>query len=191
MTDLAPSRIPAKASSDEETTLRRRIEIGMERTIFGSRWLVAPCYVGLIGALVLLVIKFFQELLAAVPNVFSMDVSQLILVLLTLVDLSLAANLLLMVIFAGYENFVSKIETGRHEDRPEWMGKVDFSGLKLKLISSIVAISGIHLLKSFMDVHKVDKNDIAWQVGIHLTFVVSGVLLAWMDRLSGSGHRKV
>jgi uncharacterized protein (TIGR00645 family) len=116
--------------------------------------------------------------------------SEVILLALSLIDMSLAANLLLTVIFAGYENFVSQIDAAKNdEDRPVWMGTVDFSGLKLKLIASIVAISGIHLLKSFMNIGQkpLDERNLMWLVIIHMTFVASGVLLAFMDRLSGGG----
>lgn len=160
-----------------------RAEKTMERGIFASRWVLAPFYVGLVLALVLLLVKFVQELLHFIPNILEIDEAQAILGVLTLIDLSLAGNLLLMVIFAGYENFVSKIDVRGHEDRPTWMGTVDFSGLKLKLIASIVAISGIHLLKAFMNVHAMDKQDLMWLAIIHGVFVVSGVLLAWMDLL--------
>lgn len=168
----------------------QRVERGLERFIFASRWIMAPFYVGLVVCLALLMLKFIQELLHMIPGVFAAKDSEVILAVLTLVDLSLAGNLLLMVIFAGYENFVSKIDTADSEDRPEWMGKVDFSGLKLKLIASIVAISGIHLLKSFMNIEKVDKTELAWLVGVHMAFVVSGVLLAFMDYLVESSHAK-
>jgi len=168
----------------------KRVERGLERFIFASRWIMAPFYVGLVVCLALLMLKFIQELLHMIPGVFAAKDSEVILAVLTLVDLSLAGNLLLMVIFAGYENFVSKIDTADSEDRPEWMGKVDFSGLKLKLIASIVAISGIHLLKSFMNIEKVDKTDLAWLVGVHMAFVVSGVLLALMDYLVETSHAK-
>jgi len=166
------------------------IERSLERLIFASRWLLAPFYLGLVASLVLLLIKFIQEFLHTVPHVMEMSENQMILTVLSLIDLSLAGNLLLIVIFSGYENFVSKINTGDSEDRPDWMGKVDFSGLKLKLIASIVAISGIHLLKAFMDVQSIDKENLGWMVGIHLVFVVSGVLLAVMDRISEgtAGH---
>jgi uncharacterized protein (TIGR00645 family) len=168
--------------------MKKRVEHGLERFIFSSRWLMAPFYVGLIGALALLLIKFVQELLHIVPNILTLKDTEVILAVLTLVDLSLAGNLLLMVIFAGYENFVSKIDTGDSEDRPEWMGKVDFSGLKLKLVASIVAISGIHLLKTFMNIDQVNKEDLISLVGVHMAFVVSGVLLALMDKLSAQSH---
>lgn len=165
------------------------IESALEGLIFRSRWLMAPFYVGLILAIVLLLVKFVQELLHALPHVLEMHEQDAILVVLSLIDMSLAGNLLLMVIFAGYENFVSKIDTGDSEDRPDWMGKVDFSGLKLKLIASIVAISGIHLLQSFMNVHDTDKTDLGWQVGVHMAFIGSGVLLALMDWMTAKTHQ--
>jgi uncharacterized protein (TIGR00645 family) len=169
--------------------MRRTAERIVENGIFASRWLMAPFYIGLIGALAILMIKFVQELVQFAPQVFVLKDTDVILGILTLIDLSLAGNLLLMVIFSGYENFVSKMEVGDHADRPEWMGKVDFSGLKLKLIASIVAISGIHLLKSFMNIEKTSKEDLMWLVIVHLVFVISGVLLAWMDRLIASAHQ--
>ena len=105
---------------------------------------------------------------------------------LSLVDLVLVANLLIIIIFAGYENFVSKINVGNHEDRPDWMGHVDFADLKMKLIGSIIAISGIELLKAFMAAGAYTNEQMAWKVGIHLTFVVTGVMFAVTDRLGGS-----
>jgi len=153
----------------------------IERFLFASRWLMAPFYLGLVGALAALMVKFIQELVHLVPVLLDLKDSQVILAVLTLVDLSLAGNLLLMVIFSGYENFVSKIDVGDHPDRPSWMGKVDFGGLKLKLIASIVAISGIHLLKSFMDMANVPKEELFWMVVVHMAFVTSGLLLALMD----------
>jgi uncharacterized protein (TIGR00645 family) len=162
----------------------------LEKLIFRSRWVMAPFYLGLVLSLVMLLVKFCQEIVHLAPQVLSMSENQMILMVLSLIDMSLAGNLLLMVIFAGYENFVSKIDTGDSEDRPDWMGKVDFGGLKLKLIASIVAISGIHLLKAFMNIEAQDKENLAWMAGIHMVFVVSGVLLALMDRIveGGSNH---
>ncbi len=170
----------------------------LERGLFMSRWLMAPFYVGLIGAVVALMVVFFQDLWHEFPLLWStdhgMDGDSAIMLALTLIDLSLAGNLVIIVIFSGYENFVSKIDTGAHEDRPEWMGTVDFSGLKLKLIASIVAISGIALLKSFLEISDGaafgddEQKRLMWQVIVHVVFVVSGVLLALMDWLSG--HQK-
>ncbi len=138
--------------------------------------------------MILLLVKFTQEFFHIAPGILEMNEGEAILAVLTLVDMSLVGNLLLMVIFAGYENFVSKIDVGKHEDRPEWMGKVDYSGLKIKLLASIVAISGIELLKAFVNVHEMTDRDMAWKVGIHLTFVVSGVLLALMDKITENSH---
>ncbi len=180
------------------------LERALEGGLFASRWLMAPFYVGLIGALAALMVVFFQELAHDLPRLWStshgMDPEAAILLALSLIDLSLAANLVLIVIFAGYENFVSKFDIGEHEDRPDWMGTVDFSSLKLKLIASIVAISGIALLKAFLELgdatgvgagkvfDEAAETRLMWQVIVHVTFVVSGVLLAFMDWLTG--HQK-
>lgn len=153
----------------------------LERGLFASRWLMAPMYVGLVGALMLMLYGFAMELVHLVTHLPALEVNDLILGALALIDLSLAGNLILIVIFSGYENFVSKLDTDMAEHRLEWQGTVDFSGLKLKLIASIVAISGIHLLKTFMDVGKTPPDQIRWMVIIHLVFVASGVLLALMD----------
>ncbi|MBI1205997.1 MAG: TIGR00645 family protein [Azospirillum sp.] len=162
-----------------------KVERLIELVIFRSRWLLAPIYLGLALAMVALVTKFARELVESFGHIFSMTSNDVILMMLSLIDLSLVANLTLMVVFAGYENFVSKFDLGEHPDRPSWMGHVDFSSLKLKLIASIVAISGIHLLRSFMDIAAENKENLAWMVGIHMAFVVSGVLLALMDRIAG------
>ncbi|KPF83521.1 hypothetical protein IP78_01965 [Brevundimonas sp. AAP58] len=172
--------------------VKPRIETAFERMLFRSRWLMAPFYVGLVLALLMLLAVFVRELIYYLPQVLvarsEMDSNDAILAVLTLVDLSLAGNLLLIVIFSGYENFVSKLDLDGETDRPPWMGMVDFSGLKMKLIASIVAISGIQLLKSFMNIGKpgypLDEAEMLWGVVIHLTFVVSGVLLALMDWLA-------
>ena len=165
---------------------KKTLETLIERSLFASRWLMAPMYIGLAASLLLLVFSFGQELYHMATHATSLTQSDVILGVLSLIDLSLAANLLLIVIFSGYENFVSKMETGGHEDQPDWKGSVDFSTLKLKLIASIVAISGIHLLKVFMEVGKFSETDIKWMVIIHVVFVVSGVLLALMDPISTS-----
>lgn len=159
----------------------------LERFIFASRWLLAPFYLGLVGAIALLLFKFVKEFIHLLPVVLTGDGGQVMVGVLTLVDVALVANLLLIIIFAGYENFVSKIDTGNHEDRPDWMGHVSFSDLKIKVIGSIVAISGIELLKAFVDVDAYTTEQLAWKVGLHMTFVVSGVLFAVMDRLTRAG----
>lgn len=162
----------------------------LERGIFCSRWLLAPFYVGLIGALAALLVSFTVELVHFLQNIFTTSATDAILASLSLIDLSLAGNLLIIVIFSGYENFVSKIDVKDAEDQLEWKGKVDFTGLKLKLIASIVAISGIHLLKVFMDIPKYTDEQIRWMIIIHCVFVVSGVLLALMDYLVISAKKK-
>ena len=168
-------------------TPRRKAQhrnLPVEWGLFRARWLMAPFYVGLVVALAALMVVFGYELAHQLSGVLAMAPEKAILMVLSLIDLSLAGNLLLIVIFAGYENFVSKIDVGHAEDRPGWMGTVDFSGLKMKLIASIVAISAIALLRAFMELaegERIDNVRLGWMVGIHLTFVVSGLLLAVMD----------
>jgi uncharacterized protein (TIGR00645 family) len=159
----------------------RRAEYNLEAALFASRWLLAPFYAGLVVALGALLVVFTHEIVNLLPQIFTLDETTTILWILSLIDLSLAANLLLMVVFAGYENFVSKLDIGDHPDRPRWISQIDFSGMKLKLIASIVAISAIHLLRAFMSVESTNKENLKWLVIVHLTFVVSGVLLALMD----------
>lgn len=166
-------------------TPKHRIERALEGALFASRWLMAPFYVGLVVALVALLVVFVRDLGVELGHLATMTPDGAILMALSLIDLSLAGNLLLIVIYSGYENFVSRIDVAR-ENRPDWMGTVDFAGLKMKLIASIVAISAIALLKVFMalDEGAVDGVRLGWMIGIHLTFVVSGVLLALMDHLN-------
>ena len=162
----------------------RRLEDTIEQGLFVSRWLMAPMYVGLSLSLVLLLWVFLGEIWYLVSDLADLTTNDVILGVLALIDLSLAANLVLIVVFSGYENFVSKFDVDDHEDKPDWMGTVDFSGLKMKLIASIVAISGIHLLKIFMDVTKYQPQEIYLMLTIHMVFVLSGVLLALMDWIS-------
>lgn len=169
------------------------IESLLEKAIFASRWVLAPFYLGLAASLFLLLIKFAQELWHMAAHAFSSTESEAILGVLSLVDLALTGSLLIIVIFSGYENFVSKIDHSNHRDWPEWMGTIDFSALKLKLLSSIVAISAIQLLKQFMSPASITaENDrmIFWLVVIHVVFVVSSVMLALSDRIAshGEGH---
>ena len=164
--------------------MSRKIETTIERGLFASRWLLAPFYIGLVGALAVLLAKFVQELLHFLANFWMVDANDAILACLALIDLSLAGNLLIIVMFSGYENFISKMDIADHEDVPGWQGKVDFSALKLKLIASMVAISGIHLLKVFMDIEKYTADEIYWMLIIHGVFVGSGVMLALMDYVS-------
>jgi uncharacterized protein (TIGR00645 family) len=160
------------------------IERALEAVLFASRWLMAPFYLGLVVALVALLVTFLHELFAALPLLLGFKETDVILWLLALIDLSLVGNLLLTVILAGYENFVSKMEAQSHPDWPGWIGKVDFGGMKLKLIASITAISAIHLLEIFMKPEKLDISTLGWLLAIQLTVVVSGVLLAATDYIN-------
>ena len=165
----------------------------LEQVLFSSRWLLSPLYLGLVAVLVLVLIRFGFEFVSTVQHVLANESKTFILDVLALLDIVLLANLILIVIFAGYENFVSKIDSAHEsEDRPHWMGTIDFSGLKLKLIGSLVAISVIELLKDFIGLgegHKVD-NSLIWRVIIHLVFVVSGVMFAIMDAIAARNEGK-
>ena len=169
------------------------MEKTLETLMFRSRWILAPMYLGLVGGLIMMLIKFVQEFIHIFGHILVSEEKEVVLSILGLVDITLVANLLIMVIFSGYENFVSKIDVANHEDRPSWMGKVDYSGLKIKLIGSIVAISAIDLLKAFMHqstpgIEHLDNNQMAWMVGIHFVLILSGVLFALMDKLADSTH---
>ena len=169
-----------------------RLETLFEAFLFGSRWLLAPFYLGLAISLALLLAKFTASAVDLVLHGFSGTQDHLIIGVLGLIDVSLMGNLVLMVMFAGYENFVSRLDLHNHPDRPAWMGRVGFGELKLKLMTSIVAISAIHVLEDFMNVSQLQDRDLAWRAGLHLLFILSGVLLALMDRVShdpsGEGH---
>lgn len=167
----------------------KNFEHMLETWIFRSRWLLAPFFVGLIFAIIALLFKFGKEVFSLLKGVFIDTGDDTIVSILTLVDISLIATLLLIIMFSGYENFVSKINTGDNEDRPAWMGKVGFSDLKIKLIGSIVAISAVELLKAFIDVHRYTNEQLAWKTGIHLVFVISGVLFAVTDWITDSKQK--
>ncbi len=173
-----------------DKTVVKRVEIVLENLLFSSRWLLAPFYFGLAVSLFVLLVKFLMELLHLAAGAFTSTESDVILGLLTLVDLTLTGSLLIIVIFSGYENFVSRMDHSNHDDRPEWMGTIDFAALKLKMLSSIVAISAVQLLRQFMSLGVVTperEKELMWLVIIHLVFVVSSVLLALSDRIAG-GH---
>ncbi len=172
--------------------MMNRAEAVLESWVFRSRWLLAPFFVGLILAIIALLLKFLKLLGALAVDMFTLSSEEMIISILTLVDGALIAALLLIIGFSGYENFVSKIGTGEHEDRPAWMGKVGFSDLKIKLMGAMVAISAVELLKAFINVSEYTREELAWKVGIHATFVISGVLFAITDRITegkaGGGH---
>ena len=174
--------------------IREMLESALEGTLFASRWLLAPFYLGIVLGIIILLIKFMQELFHLAIIAFRGTEADVILGTLSLVDMALTGSLLLIVIFSGYENFVSKIDHSAHRDWPEWMGTIDFTALKLKLLSSIVAISAIHLLKQFMSIRvgqegmtPANDRELFWYVVIHVVFVISSVLLALSDRISEGG----
>lgn len=167
----------------------------VEKSLYSSRWLLAPIYLGLSLALIALGIKFFSELGHTLVHIMELSESDVVLALLALVDLSLVASLIVMVMFSGYENFVSKIDMEGTEDKLGWLGKLDAGTLKLKVAASIVAISSIHLLRKFMQVDQLYSDDVGtasnkllWYVLIHLTFVVSAVMLGVLDRMTSKSH---
>ncbi|KAB2914802.1 MAG: TIGR00645 family protein [Hyphomicrobiaceae bacterium] len=168
--------------------LRDKLERLLEAVLFASRWLFAPFYLGLAAGIVIVLIKFMEELFHIAQKAFISSEAEVILGVLSLVNLALAGSLLLIVIFSGYQNFVSKIDHTHHRDWPEWMGTIKFTALRIKLLSPIVAISAIQLLKQFMDVKAASDRDLWWYVVIHVVFVASSVLLVLSDRISGEHH---
>lgn len=159
----------------------------IEAFIFSSRWILALFYVGLVFALFGLGIKFIQHFYHFGMELFYLNDTDTLLGILGLVDMTLLGNLMIIVIFSGYENFVSVIGVAQESpDRPKWMGDVDFAGLKLKLIGSIVALSGINLLGVFLNMeHNSWSNEqLGWMVGLHVTFMVTGVMFAMSEKIA-------
>jgi uncharacterized protein (TIGR00645 family) len=159
------------------------VERLIERVIFASRWLQAPLYLGLAVVLAVLGIKFFQEFVHLTAEMWHLEESQLVLVVLGMVDLVMVANLVVMVIISGYENFVSRIDVGTARDRLSWFGKLDSGSLKIKLASSIIAISSIHLLRAFLNAGEIANDKLIFLIVIHVTFLFSALTLAFLDRL--------
>tara|TARA_B100001996_G_C18595953_1_gene567893 strand:- start:3 stop:563 length:561 start_codon:yes stop_codon:yes gene_type:complete len=183
----------------KKTSLREKTENLVESGMFASRWLMAPIYIILCFSLAIITFKVLQHFALHIPEIGSMKLKQVLLFVLQIVDMALIGNLILMIIFAGYENFVSKIDVAKNSpDKPSWMGRVDFSGLKLKLVASIVAISGINLLEAFMSIgYKnelgefiVSDREIQWMIIVHIIFIISGVLLALMDFIASKTINK-
>ncbi len=176
-------------AASKPSSPRKRIELAIEGSLFMSRWLLVPFYAGLGLAIIVLLVRFCREFVHVVGLALSGSEADILVGVLSLVDVTLTGSLLVIVIFSGYENFVSRIDPEEHQDWPAWLARVDFAGLKLKLLSSIVAISAIQLLKQFMAVSTTSDRNLMWSVLIHMVFVTSSVLLALSDRIaSGSGH---
>jgi uncharacterized protein (TIGR00645 family) len=161
----------------------------IERLLFASRWLLAPLYLGLSIALLALGVKFFQEGFHVLTHIVELSEADLVLTVLAMIDIVLVGSLIVMVMFSGYENFVSRIDIAAGGDTLGWLGKLDSGTLKLKVAASIVAISSIHLLRIFMNATQIPNDKIMWYVILHLTFVVSALLLGVLDRMSFAGHR--
>ncbi|MBP2168846.1 uncharacterized protein (TIGR00645 family) [Erwinia toletana] len=155
-----------------------------ENLMYASRWLLAPVYIGLSLGLLALAIKFFQEVFHLLPHVLSIAENDLVLVLLSLIDMTLVGGLLVMVMLSGYENFVSKLDIDESKEKLSWLGKMDSSSLKNKVAASIVAISSIHLLRVFMDARNIADNKLMWYVIIHLTFVLSAFVMGYLENMS-------
>jgi uncharacterized protein (TIGR00645 family) len=156
---------------------------GIDAVVLNSRWLLAPFYLGLVVALAVLFLKFLRSLWEFILHAPGARSSDTILEALGLIDITLVANLLLIVIFSGYENFVSRIDTGGQHNWPIWMTRIDFAGLKQKLLASIVAISAVHVLEAFINIDtNFDTTRMTWMVAVLLVFVISTLLLAISDR---------
>jgi uncharacterized protein (TIGR00645 family) len=164
--------------------VQKKISDSLERLMYASRLLLAPIYMGLSLALLALFIKFFQELYHFIPFILELDESQLVLKLLSLVDLTLVGSLIVIVMFSGYENFVSRLDIGDSTEKLDWLGTHDYGSLKMKVASSIVAISSIHLLKIFMNIDTTNNDKVMWYALVHLTFVISALLMAYFDKLT-------
>jgi len=184
MSDLHNSTTEIKTSTEDKDGF---VEHAIEKIIFGSRWILSIFYLMLILTLILVAIKFVKEFAEFVHVFWFIGEAEFVTGVLSIVDKTLLANLLILIIFSGYENFVSVIGVAEKSfDRPKWMGEIDFAGLKLKLIGSIVALSGVHLLAAFLEIEELDKEDLGWMIGLHLTFVITGVLFAIMEKIGHS-----
>ena len=179
------SELPASSPASAQKPASERARRGFEYLLFNSRWLLAPFYVGLVVAIAVLLLKFLRMLAEFIVHAPGAKSTETILDALSLIDITLVANLILIVVFSGYENFVSRIDTSGNPNWPIWITKIDFSGLKQKLLASIVAISAIHVLEAFLNIDaSFDATKMTWLVAVHLVFVISALLLAISDRWS-------
>ena len=160
----------------------------IESLMLKARWLLAPVYLGLSLALVALMIKFFQEVAHLFLHIFSSTEAEVVLVVLSLIDISLVGGLLVMVMMSGYENFVSELNVDEGSEKLSWLGKMDSSSLKMKVAASIVAISSIHLLRVFMNMDNINADMLKWYVIVHLTFVASAFAMGALDRITRTSH---
>jgi uncharacterized protein (TIGR00645 family) len=160
----------------------------LEQLMYRARWILAPIYLGLSFALIALGVKFFQEVFHLLVHILTISEADLVLVILSLIDLALVGGLLIMVMMSSYENFVSRLDIASGEEKLNWLGTMDASSLKLKVAASIVAISSIHLLKIFMNAEQTDNDKLLWYTIIHMAFVASAVAMGYLDRLTRQSH---
>jgi uncharacterized protein (TIGR00645 family) len=168
----------------------KKFESFFENFIFASRWVQAPIYGGLIVGAALYAYKFFVELIHLCMTVQTIGEEVLMLGILTLVDITMVLNLLVMVIIGGYSTFVSRMHLDSHEDRPDWLEKIDAGTLKVKLAGALVGISGIHLLKSFINIGNKNIEQVKWQIIIHVVFLFSALMLAYTEKILHSSHHR-
>ncbi len=160
----------------------RPLEKPIELFLYRSRWLLVPIYAGLAVLLVFMTVVFVSDLVELVPQLLKLSEKDAILAALSLIDLALISSLIVMVVISGYENFVSRLDLDQDDERLAWVGKLDAGTLKLKVASSIVAISSVHLLKAFMNAEQIENDKLLWLVVIHLTFVVSALVMAFIEK---------
>lgn len=189
MTDLAGFKnlrglLSHSVTRNNTMPFHQKIEHALEKLMYGSRWILAPIYAGLSLALLAIFVKFFQEMIHFLPHIFDIAESDLVLTLLSLIDLTLVASLIVIVMFSGYENFVSSLDIGEATEKLEWLGTHDYGSLKMKVASSIVAISSIHLLKVFMNINATLNDKLMWYVIMHLTFVTSALLMGYLEKMT-------
>ncbi|MBD0305981.1 MAG: TIGR00645 family protein [Nitrospiraceae bacterium] len=191
MSDLTNPSRGSIVTVDSANGAISRVEQGFEMLVFASRWVQAPLYGGLIVAECLYAYKFLTELWEMVHDIRQLPETVFMLGVLSLIDITMVANLLTMVIIGGYATFVSKIELEGHRDKPDWLSHVDPGTIKVKLAASLIGISSIHLLKAFVNVANVSPEHIKWQIFIHMTFLASAILLAWTDKLMQKERKHV
>jgi uncharacterized protein (TIGR00645 family) len=191
MSDLTNPSRGSIVTVDSANGAISRVEQGFEMLVFASRWVQAPLYGGLIVAECLYAYKFLTELWEMVHDIRELPETVFMLGVLSLIDITMVANLLTMVIIGGYATFVSKIELEGHRDKPDWLSHVDPGTIKVKLAASLIGISSIHLLKAFVNVANVSPEHIKWEIFIHMTFLASAILLAWTDKLMQKERKHV
>ncbi len=160
------------------------IETGIEKTMYRARWILAPIYLGLSIALLALLLKFFEECYHLLVHIFALSEAEMVLKVLSMIDMAMVGGLIVMVMMSGYENFVSQLDVGEDEEKLSWLGKMDSSSLKAKIAASIVAISSIHLLQIFMNTANTEDNKIFWYIMLHLTFVASAFAMGLLDHIT-------